>query len=333
MTQPAWHENGANNFGMRLVLLIVLPMLVTNCNYGQEKDRAEFEAIILSDAAQYDFRGDFLTTLIEDQTKVVSALTGGSEISPGRIIDRRWTSEEKSLTRNYLSGLMEGIDQNPVERSYETQLPKKYKNTKLFKGVNLYTIIPATTPSSEYVIIGAHYDTFKDTPGADDNASGCALVYGLGKMITKLKTRSKNVILVFFDEEETGHAGSLAFANWVKVEDFDVHSVHTADEVGWDQDQDKNIELELPTPYLAALYRKHAEPFAIKVYETKTTGSDHREFREAGFSAVGISEEYKNGDGNPHHHKSSDTFEKVDYQFLAFVTYLIFKVVEEVLSE
>ena len=318
---------------MRLVLLFVLPLLITNCNYGQKKDKAEFEAAILSDAAQYDLSNDFFKTLIEEQKKLVEALTGSSKISPDRIIDKRWTLEEKALARNYLSGLMKGIHQIPNEHYYETKLPEKYKNTKLFKGVNLYTIIPSTVASSEYVIIGAHYDTFKDTPGADDNASGCALVYGLGKMLTQLETRSKNIILVFLDEEETGHAGSLAFANWVKAQKFDVHSVHTADEVGWDQDQDRNIELELPTPYLESLYRKHAEPFDIKLYKTKTTGSDHREFREAGFQAIGITEEYKNGDGNPHHHKPSDTSEKIDYQFLAFTTYLVFKVVEEVVSE
>jgi hypothetical protein len=318
---------------MRFVLLFVLPILITHCNYSQPKDKAEFEATILSDAAQYDLPKDFFRALIEEQQKLVAALTGSSEISSDRIIDKRWTSEEKSLARSYLSGLIKGIHQTSNEHYYETKLPKKYKNAKLFKGVNLYTIIPSTEASSEYVIIGAHYDTFKDTPGADDNASGCALVYGLGKMLTQLEKRGKNIILVFLDEEETGHAGSLAFANWVKAQKLDVHSVHTADEVGWDQDQDRNIELELPTPYLASLYRKHAEPFDIKLYKTKTTGSDHREFREAGFQTVGISEEYKNGDGNPYHHMPSDTFEKVDFQFLAFTTYLVFKVVEQVLSE
>jgi hypothetical protein len=319
--------------GMRLLLLFVLSILITHCNYSQKKDKAEFESTILSDAAQYDLSNDFFRTLIEEQKKLVAALTGSSKISPDRVIDKRWTLEEKTLARNYLSGLIEEMHLKPSEHYYETKLPKKYKNTKLFKGVNLYTIIQSTVVSSEYVIIGAHYDTFKDTPGADDNASGCALVYGLGKMLTQLEKRSKNIILVFFDEEETGHAGSLAFANWVKVQGFDVHSVHTADEVGWDQDQDRNLELELPTPYLESLYRKHAEPFGIKLYKTKTTGSDHREFREAGFQAIGITEEYKNGDANPYHHMPSDTSEKADYQFLAFTTYLVFKVVEEVLSE
>lgn len=318
---------------MRLVLLFVLAISITHCNYSQQKDKAEFESAILSDAAQYDLSNDFFRTLIEDQRTLVAALTGSSEISPGRIIDKRWSLEEKSLARNYLRDLIKGIHQVPNDLYYETKLPGKYKNTKLFKGVNLYTIIPSTVSSSEYVIIGAHYDTFKNTPGADDNASGCALVYGLGKMLTHLEKRGKNIILVFLDEEETGHAGSLAFAKWVKDQKLNVHSVHTADEVGWDQDQDRSIELELPTPYLESLYRKHARPFDIKLYKTKTTGSDHREFREAGFQAIGLSEEYKNGDGNPHHHMPSDTSEKIDYQFLAFTTYLVFTVVEEILSE
>jgi hypothetical protein len=318
---------------MRLALLFGLPFLITHCNYSQRKDTAEFEATILSDAAQYELSNDFFRTLTEEQKKLVAALTGSSKISPDRTIHKRWTLEEKSLARNYLSSLIKGIHQIPNEHYYETKLPEKYKNTKLFKGFNLYTIIPSTAASSEYVIIGAHYDTFEDTPGADDNASGCALVYGLGKMLTQVEKRGKNIILVFLDDEETGHAGSLAFSSWVKDQKFDIHSVHTVDEVGWDQDQDRNIELELPTRYLESLYRKHAEPFDIKLYKTKTTGSDHREFREAGFEAVGISEEYKNGDGNPHHHKVSDTVEKIDYQFLAFATYLVFKVVEDVLSE
>lgn len=317
---------------MRLVFLFILPLL-SHCTYSQKKDSAEFEAAIVSDAARYELSNNFYKKLIEDQKKIVATLTGSSKIGPDRIIDKRWTPEEKSLARNYLSGLLREINQISNEHPYQTKLPEKYMKTQVFKGVNLYTIILSTLPSSEYVIIGAHYDTFKDTPGADDNASGCALVYGLGKLLTQLQNRTKNIILVFFDEEETGHAGSLAFANWVKVQKFHVHSVHTVDEVGWDGDQDRNLELELPTPYLASLYKKHAKPFNIKLYTTKTTGSDHREFREAGFQAIGISEEYRNGDGNPYHHKPTDTAEKVDYQFLAFTTYLVFKVVEEVLSQ
>ena len=67
----------------------------------------------------------FLRTLIEEQKKLVAALTGSSKISPDRIIDKRWTLEEKALARNYLSGLMKGIHQIPNEHYYETKLPRE----------------------------------------------------------------------------------------------------------------------------------------------------------------------------------------------------------------
>lgn len=276
---------------------------------------------------------DFKTATESEQKQILSAFTGSSEIRPGYTINRRWTAEEKRAVRIYLSDLIKRLGLVPNEQSYETRLPEKYNNPETFNGINLYTIIPSTIKSSQFVIIGAHYDTHRETPGADDNASGCALVYGVGKMIGQLETRRKNVILVFLDEEETGHAGSLAFSKWVKDQGLDVHSVHTADEVGGDRDRDRSIELEIPTPYLEALYRKHAKPFGTRVYKTQTTGSDHREFREAGFPAVGITGEFKHGDGNLYHHLPSDTSEKIDYEFLSFTTHLVFKVVEDVLSQ
>ena len=48
---------------MRLVLLFVVPILITQCNYGQKKDKAEFEAGVLTDAAQYDLSKEFFKIL------------------------------------------------------------------------------------------------------------------------------------------------------------------------------------------------------------------------------------------------------------------------------
>mgnify|MGYP003667320028 CR=1 FL=1 len=45
----------------------------------------------------------------------------------------------------------------------------------------------------------------------------------------------------------------------------------------------------------------------------------HR-FREQGFPAMGISEEYVSGDTTPHDHLGSDTFETVDLGYLVSLT-------------
>ncbi|MCB1024145.1 MAG: M28 family peptidase [Acidobacteria bacterium] len=205
---------------------------------------------------------------------------------------------------------------------------KRHKYTTTLEGENIYAIIPATVESDEYVVLGAHYDSVKDSPGANDNASGTTLVYGVAYKLAKLKNRSRNFIIVFFDQEERGLVGSRAFAKKLKDEGFNIHSVHTVDQMGWDEDGDRAIELELPTPDLENLYRQEAEKLSIPVHKTNVPSTDHTAFREIGFDAIGITEEYKNKDTTPHYHKPTDTYETIDFDYLVSTTRLVFNVMK-----
>ncbi len=272
--------------------------------------------------------------LIEDQRSLVAALTGGSEIATNVFIHRRWDREEKSLTREYLKQRFNIIGLVAREHHYSTNLPETNDMSRHnpYNGSNLFVELPATTTSDEYIIVGAHYDSVKESPGASDNASGCALVFGLAQLMSSLEVRTKNMIFVFFDQEETGHAGSYAFVELAQSKGLKIHSVHTADQVGWDQDGDRNIELELPTKELKSIYKKYTDLLGVKLYTTEVTSSDHKEWREAGYPAVGITEEYKHCDTSPHHHDPTDTFETVNFEYLAFVTFLVGQVLEELIT-
>ncbi len=301
-------------------------ILITACNQKN---------VGRTDLVQNLISAEVQTTLTLEQKEIVSALTGDSKIDQSKKLKKRWSKNEKLLVRNYLKSKLRDIKIDAKEYYYKVDLPKSRKMSihNPYYGVNLYAILPATTPSDEYIIIGAHYDTVKETPGASDNATGCALVYGVSKLAAAMENRKKNLIFVFFDQEETGHAGSLAFVSFIKESGFKIHSVHTADQVGWDKDGDRNIELELPTKYLKSVYKKHASPFGIKIYTTRVTSSDHKEWREAGYNAVGITEEYKHGDTSPHHHDPTDTFETVNFDYLTFTTHLVFKVIEDLITQ
>ena len=283
--------------------------------------------------AQQSIPDDTRLKLIDEQKMIVSALSGGSKIDEERYLKRRWTEKEKKMARTYLISRLSDIGIDALEHQYEVSLPHKSSSQNPFRGTNLFAIIPATIETTEYVIIGAHYDTVRESPGAMDNATGCGLVYGVAELITRIPGRRRNVIIAFFDQEETGHAGSYAFANYIKHNAFDVHSVHTFDMIGWDKDQDRNIELELPTPELESVYLKYSEPYGIVAYKTETTETDHREFRNAGFNAIGIGGEHINGDESPHHHLPTDTYDTVDFEYLAFVTFLVYSVIEDLISE
>ena len=71
--------------------------------------------------------------------------------------------------------------------------------------------------SNKYIIIGAHYDTVapdngngEPVRGANDNASGVAMMLALAKRLNSIKTHH-NIIFVAFSGEEKGCLGSKEF--------------------------------------------------------------------------------------------------------------------------
>ncbi len=317
---------------LRILITGLLLFVFFGCKPEKGTPTRQIEIGSKSDTLSYrTVPSAILKILQPEQRQLISTLTGASQINENQSLKRRRSEKERLLTRSFLNHMLQNIRLNVQEHPYQVNLPdyKSMSKHNPYIGTNLYAIIPSTVPNNEYIILGAHYDTVEESPGASDNATGCALVYGVSKLVAGLENRKKNLIVVFFDQEETGHAGSYAFVNFVKEKGYNIHSVHTADQVGWDEDGDRNIELELPTDYLKSVYGKHAKPLGIKVFTTDVTSSDHKEWREAGYNAVGITEEYKNGDTSPHWHEPTDTFETVDFDYLAFVTYLVYKVIEE----
>jgi hypothetical protein len=69
----------------------------------------------------------------------------------------------------------------------------------------------------EVLIIGAHYDTVLDSPGADDNASGVVALLHVARVISEKRYR-RTIRLVFFTGEEVGLIGSARYAASVASE-------------------------------------------------------------------------------------------------------------------
>jgi hypothetical protein len=76
----------------------------------------------------------------------------------------------------------------------------------------------APRPQAKTLIFSAHYDVLKGTPGANDNASGVAVLLGLCRELQKFPSRAR---VIFFDREEAwfrtrllrlGLLGSLCYA-------------------------------------------------------------------------------------------------------------------------
>jgi acetylornithine deacetylase/succinyl-diaminopimelate desuccinylase-like protein len=256
--------------------------------------------------------------LITMQTQIVRILAGDAEIRPGLKLANRATPENKIEARAYLAKLLTQFGLVAKRQAYSAE------------GEDVYAMLLCGRPSAELVVVGAHYDSARNSPGANDDATGVAAVAVVAEQLARVKRRTRDVAFVFFDEEERGLRGSRAFAQWLKDEKRPVHSVHTIDQMGWDQDGDRAIELELPYEGARELYAAGAAALkmTIQMHITTEAGSDHSAFRRLGFNAVGLTEEYRNKDTTPFIHRPGDTAATVDFAYLASTTRLFAKVIE-----
>lgn len=268
------------------------------------------------------------------QKEIIKELSGATNLTDGLVIKNRSSFENRKLTRKYLGELIKGLGLEPKIQEYV--LPNVNPLVDLlfnpFKGANVYTILPSTIDNDEYIILGAHFDTELNCPGAIDNATGVALIYSVLVELLKSPQRSKNIIIIFFDQEEENLNGSQAFAQYVKSKKLKIHSAHTFDTIGWDKDNDRAMELELPTPYLEKVYRENADKLEIPLYNSPCESTDHHSFRVAGYNAVGLTDEYYNGDYPPYKDTPDDKFETVNFDYLESCTQLVIATIKDLVK-
>ena len=212
----------------------------------------------------------------------------------------RSLTTERNAARAYLSSQLAAMGWTPASQPYPG-------------GENVYATIGATMGSGKSVVIGAHFDTVSGSPGANDNASGTAVVLAVARYLADTPCRTSPVIVIFYDQEELGLFGSRAHARTLLP--ANVLAVHTIDQVAWDADGDKRFELEQPTAALEAEWRAAAAVVGVSVTATTTGGTDHQAYRDRGFAAVGLTEEYVGGDTSPYRHTANDTRASIDPYF------------------
>ncbi len=115
------------------------------------------------------------------------------------------------------------------------------------KAWNVTGLLPARAPSTEYVVIGAHYDHLgmggtsasrapgqrAVHPGADDNASGTALLLEVARRLEALpRAPARNVLFVAFSAEEIGLLGSRHWVEHPPVPHASIAAMINADMVG-----------------------------------------------------------------------------------------------------
>ena len=78
------------------------------------------------------------------------------------------------------------------------------------QSANVIGEIPGT--SREIVLLGAHLDSWDNTPGANDDAAGVGIVIAAAHRIASFGKPRRTIRVVLFANEELGHTGAKAYA-------------------------------------------------------------------------------------------------------------------------
>ncbi|MCG2725052.1 MAG: M28 family peptidase [Elusimicrobia bacterium] len=169
---------------------------------------------------------------------------------------------------------------------------------------------------NEYVIVGAHYDHLKTKnekiyPGADDNASGIALMLELARFYSEHKT-ARTLIFVAFDGEEDGRIGSKYFLKTLeKTELKEINAMINIDSIGRLGSKKILILNSESSPQWKHIFTGAGFETGIGIenINKELDSSDQISFCEKNIPAVqifsGAHEDY---------HKPSDTLEKIDFK-------------------
>ena len=186
---------------------------------------------------------------------------------------------------------------------------------------NILAILPGSHASlkNEIVLIGAHYDHIglsrggddKINNGADDNASGTAVVLEVAKAFAALKERpARSILFAWWSAEEKGLVGSKFFVDNPTVNLRAVTACLNLDMVGRNAEDEIDIEGTGCSPDLKPMFerinaRKIFSKINFGVTEVKND-TDHYWFYMTGIPAVEFFSGY-----HADYHKPGDESEKI----------------------
>lgn len=229
---------------------------------------------------------------------------------------------------------------------------------------NIIGRLPGSTPDEPPLLVGAHYDTIAGSPGADDNASGVAVMLEVARHAAAIRP-ARTLEFVAFNLEEpqdsfaTYRVGSKRFAEAARAEGRRYAGALVLEMVGYTDPEPgaqqvpplvfKRVPAE--ATFLAAVgdgrskrllrafaraSARHVPELTVITYRTWLRGwllpltrlSDNASFWDRRYPALMITDTAFLR--NPHYHTATDTAETLDFAFMASVARSVLAAVIEI---
>ncbi len=258
------------------------------------------------------------------------------------------------------------FDRNPYDRYHELEQAAQYIRGEFLKiGMEVkedlfqwkgrfYKNIVAEKKGivslDKVLILGAHYDTISASPGADDNASGIAVLLEVARNIQTVPLGS-TLKLIAFSLEEDDYAGSAHYAENARREEEEILGMISLEMVGFTGSRQNYPHYLNPKKYpnvgdfIGIIGNDRSKTLLERVRRSFKTYipqlpsefllvpgngegmeearlSDHSPFWDQGFPALMVTDTAFLR--NPNYHLPSDTIETLDFEFMRKVAIGIF---------
>jgi len=205
------------------------------------------------------------------------------------------------------------------------------------RAVNVVGVLPGRDPAlaAEAVVLGAHYDHLGRAggivyPGADDNASGTAVVLGLARAFAAAGGAPRTLVFALFGGEEIGLLGSAHYTRHPALPVDRTAAMLNFDMVGRMKNERLNVGGVDSGTGLRAMVAGAARGAAVglDVHATPFAPSDH-----ASFYAAGVPVLFFHTGGHDDYHGPGDTADKINAAGMVEVARIAARVVERLGGE
>jgi Zn-dependent M28 family amino/carboxypeptidase len=227
------------------------------------------------------------------------------------------------------------------------------RQTFIYMREEVSNIIAGNESSDGYYILGAHYDTVAGTPGADDNASGVAVLLEVARLARSLTLPQPWAFIGFTCEEPpaffTPYMGSLVYAKRARKQRQQILGMLCLEMVGYYSQARGSQSLPLtlrfmgyPTTgnFIGLVSDRRSRPLMVRL-ETAIKGgchlpavtlsvplggyilpevrlSDHANFWDEGYPAIMLTDTAFMR--NPNYHGPGDVMERLDLTAMTELT-------------
>ncbi|MGQ4807609.1 Bacterial leucyl aminopeptidase [Candidatus Entotheonellaceae bacterium PAL068K] len=281
----------------------------------------------------YSYAGP-LPPLSPEEVEVQAWLHRHVRMFAGKIGERNlWRYAALEAAARYIEETLQGMGYEVRTQSFEVA----GKTVK-----NLEAVLVGSTRAEEIVLIGAHYDSVLDSPGANDNATGVAAVLEIARLLAKRRLARTVRFVAFVNEEppffQTDAMGSRVYARRARAQGEQISAMLCLETIGYYTDAAGSQRYPFPFRYFyptvanflgfvgnlasrslvhrsIASFRQHAtvpsEGVAAPGWLTGIGWSDHGSFWQEGYAAMMVTDTalFRYAP----YHTQDDTPEKIDY--------------------